>query len=375
MQHRAQRAHQMGRDQADEGHDAGLGHGRAGGQCERDDQQQPHQRQPDAERLGGGLAERQRVQRRAGQQAQQRGQHAGGGHHRDAVPAEQAGVAEQKGLHRAQRVGHLQRGQVGQRVQHDADHHAGQQQAQGLLDAPRQQQRQAHADQGADESHAGQPDGGQQRRAGAGHAGQRQRHGHRQLGARGAAEQIGVGERVAEQALGHRTGHAQQRAGPPGTQRARQPDLPEDEAHAVIAQIGPAGAADQHAGGNARGTEHQQQREQGAGAQRHRAALSRRQRAMICAASAMRGPGRDRMSPSSGLKMQRRPWRTASMPCQPGRVVRPSASRVPTMINPGLALTTNSGLILGKGPSSAGMMLPAPSRANVSPMKEVAPAA
>ncbi len=55
---------------------------------------------------------------------------------------------------------------------------------------------------------------------------ERQRRRHAQRGARGAAEQIGIGQRVAEQPCDKAPGEAQQRAGEPGAQRARQADVP-----------------------------------------------------------------------------------------------------------------------------------------------------
>ena len=88
----------------------------------------------------------------------------------------------------------------------------------------------------------------------------------------------------------------------------------------------------------------------------------------------MRGPGRTSTSDSAGTQTQMRCCLTARIADQPGRCGRPAALRWPTMITCGSARTMNSGLSLGKGPSSAGMMFFAPSRARISPMKEAVPA-
>ena len=63
----------------------------------------------------------------------------------------------------AQRVGRRQQHrQRGQGAEHHADDHAGQQQAQCVLHAARQRQRQQHCQHGADEGGAGQPEGARQ---------------------------------------------------------------------------------------------------------------------------------------------------------------------------------------------------------------------
>ena len=63
---------------------------------------------------------------------------------RHAGPAQEAGGAQQEGLHRAHDVRHPEHHQRRERAEHHADDHAGQQQAQRVLHALGQRQRDQH---------------------------------------------------------------------------------------------------------------------------------------------------------------------------------------------------------------------------------------
>ena len=240
--------------------------------------------------MRGGFAQAQAVEharQRPGGEHQRR-QH--GGHQAHRAPAHEAGHAQGEALHGLQDVGLGQLHQVAHRAQYVAHHHAGQQQAQRLLHALRQHQRQQHATQRADEGGAGQTQAGQPGRGhlrqrcavGAASSHDRESQRQRQRRARGAAQQKRIGQRVAEQPLRHRPGQPQQRAGQPGTQRARQADVPHDlPRHRVVARTQHAvetRAAHTGAQRQAENRQRQQRERQPCGARHAGARRRRRQR-------------------------------------------------------------------------------------------------
>ena len=322
------RAHQVRCGQADKSNQAGLRHCRARGQRQHGNQRGPHLRQTQPQALRSGLAQGQAVEHMAHHPGGRHTSDKDRRHHRASRPADKTRAAQHEGLHGLHDVRVQQQHERAQRAQHHAHNHARQQQAQGVLHALGQQQGQQHGQHSPDESGPGktdahQPMGGQWR-----HTKRHHGSGYTERGAGGTAQQVGVCQGVAKQALGHRTGQPQQGPRQPGAQRAWQANFSHDQ-HGlrVVLHV-------QHTLKTGAAHAHAQQQEHCTGQQQHQShdkgfavligegrghrVLSSRHWAMMRAASAMRGPGRTTTSASSMPNTQMRCSRTALMLVQPG---------------------------------------------------------
>ena len=232
--------HQMGCCQPDKGDQAGLRHRCARGQGQNRHQGRAHGRQGQAQAFGRGLAQAQTVQRAAQAPSHSATHQPDSGHQHTRRPADETGAAQGERLHGLQDFGRGQRDQIFHRAQHHPNDDPSQQQAQRVLDALRQHQRERNAADRACESGARQTDAhqplrgedGRHRRA----AQQHQGDGHAERRAGRAAKQKRVGQRIAEKPLRDGPSQPQQGAGAPRPQGARQADVPHDLPGGRVAQ-------------------------------------------------------------------------------------------------------------------------------------------
>ncbi len=258
-------AHQMRRSQPHKGNQARLCHGGAGGQRHHSNQTCAHGRQGQPQAGGGGFTQRQPIEHARQPPRTQRAQRPGAQHQRTRSPADKSCAAQSKGLHGLQDVGVAQLQHVAHRTQHHTHNHACQQQAQAVLHALGQHQRQQHGRSRTGKGHACHAQPLQPLHAHGCGTAEHHGRGPTQRSPRGAAQQVRIRQRVAKQSLRHGTGQPQQGTGQPRAQSARQANVPDNLLRhriAVHAQHAlPPGTA--HAGA-------QQQQTTAGGQQQHR---------------------------------------------------------------------------------------------------------
>ena len=218
----------MRRSQTDKSNQPRLRHRRARGQCQHGQQPQAHRRQRQAQTGGRGLAQGQAIQGPRQTPGCGQTQQPGCGHHSARGPADQCGAAQAKGFHGLQNLGVAQLQPIAHRAQHHPHHHPGQQQAQALLTALGQNQRQKHRTGSPHKRHPRHAQPRQPQQAQRGTTGQQQGQRSAQRRPGSTAQQVRIGQRVAKQSLRNRSSQAQQRPGQPSPQRARQANFHND---------------------------------------------------------------------------------------------------------------------------------------------------